>query len=541
VSFIKKTNVKKNKNMKKYLIFLSAIALASCKQYLDVNTDPNNATITKSIYIFTNAEQQTAVQVTANQGLGSTWSGYWAHSTSFTGGSNEKTYVFTNNDFNFFDGYYDVLTDYEYVVNNAVKDGVGYLKGPAKILECLMWQKVVDLYGNVPYSQALKGTAFTYPVYDDAKTIYEDLITKLSTAISDINSATWPLNEPQDIIFKGDKTQWIQFANSLKLRILIRQSNMSGRDSYITGAINAISGGFISDNVYAQPGYAKTAGKLNPFYQTYGFDQNDLPTGTFAYRKMNKVIIDWLKNTNDTFRLQRLATPQEQIRVASGTTSNPADYQGVPMGSPVGYLEAVCSGIGSVQVNTNKSLNAAFDAGRPSILFTLAESEFLQAEAATRYGLLGSGATHYQAGVEAAFRLAAATQTGTSTATATTSNTKADAYILTAGTIGSTGIYLNYTLAPTTADKLRTIQVQKWEALCDIDGFEAWAEYRRTNTAPAGVVSFTGCIPYSPRSVTVTGAEPVRLFYPLREESVNSANVPQGINVFTSKVFWDAN
>jgi len=528
-------------NMKKYLIILSAVVLASCKQYLDVNTDPNNATITKSTYIFANAENATASAVTASQSLGSTWSGYWAHSTSFTGGSNEKTYVFTNNDFNFFDGYYDNLTDYEYVVKNAVKDGVGYLVGPAKIMQALMWQKTIDLYGNIPYTQALKGTAFTYPTYDDAKTIYEDLITKLSTAISDINSASWPLNDPQEIIFKGDKTKWIQFANSLKLRILIRQSNMAGRDPYITGAINAISGGFLTDNVYAQPGFAKTSGKLSPFYGTYGFDQNDLPTGTFAYRKMNKVIIDWLKNTGDIFRLQRLATPQEGIRAVSGTTSNPGDYQGVPMGSPTGFLEAVCSGIGSVQVNTNKSLTPAFDATRGAIVFTLAESEFLQAEAAHRYGLLGSAATHYQAGVEAAFRLAAATQTGTATATAATANAAADAYILTNPT-GVSGIYLSYAAAPTPADKLRAILVQKWEALCDVDGMEAWALYRSTNTTNAsGVVSATGCVPYSPRSVTVTGAEPVRLFYPLREESVNSGHVPQGINVFTSKIFWDAN
>jgi hypothetical protein len=528
-------------NMKKYLIFLSVIALASCKQYLDVNTDPNTATTTKSIYVFTNAENVTASHVTASQSLGSTWTGYWAHSTSFTGGSNEKTYVFTNNDFNFFDGYFDNLNDYEYVVKNAVKDGVGYLVGPAKVMQVLMWQKVVDLYGNVPYSEALKGTSFTYPAYDDARTIYEDLIAKLTAAIGDINSATWPLNEPQDIIFKGDKTKWIQFANTLKLRILVRQSNMAGRDAYITGAINAISGGFITDNVLSNPGYAKTAGKLSHFYQTYGFDQNDLPTGTFAYRKMNKVIIDWLKNTNDIFRLQRLATPQEQIRAASGTTANPGDYQGVPMGSPTGFLEAVCSGIGSVQVNTNKSLVAGFDATRPSIIFTLAESEFLQAEIAHRYGLLGSAATHYVEGVRAAFRLAAATHTGTASATAATANAAADAYILT-NPAGVSGVFLNYATAPTAADKLRAIQVQKWTALCDIDGMEAWAEYRRTNTTNAsGVVTFIGCCPYSPRSVTVSGAEPVRLFYPLREESVNSGHVPQGINVFTSKIFWDAN
>jgi hypothetical protein len=252
------------------------------------------------------------------------------------------------------------------------------------------------------------------------------------------------------------------------------------------------------------------------------------------------VVIDCLKNSIDFFRLQRLATPQEQIRQVSGTTSNPADYQGVPMGSPTGYLEAVCSGIGSVQVNTNKSIVAAFDATRPAILFTLAESEFLQAEAAVRYSLLGSATTHYQEGVRAAFRLAAATQTGTASATAAAANAAADAYIATATPVN--GIYVSLTAAPTTADKLRTIWVQKWEALCDIDGMEAWAEYRRTNTTTsAGVVTFTGSVPYSPRSVTVTGAEPVRLFYPLREESVNSGHVPQGINVFTSKIFWDTN
>src|SRR6185503_11579844 len=109
--------------------------------------------------------------------------------------------------------------------------------------------------------------------------------------------------------------------------------------------------GFLTDNVLAQPGYAKTAGKLNPFYATYGYDQNDQLNSNFAYRKQNKVIVDWLKNTNDLFRIQRITTPQEQIRTAQGVTSNLGDYQGVPMGSPTGWLEAVCSGIGSIQIN----------------------------------------------------------------------------------------------------------------------------------------------------------------------------------------------
>jgi hypothetical protein len=553
----------KTKNMKKYLILFSIIALASCKKYLDVNTDPNNATITKASYVFTNAEAVTAADkdgrggTTASaQSLGSTWTGYWAHSTSFTGGGQEKTYTFTNSDFDYFNNWFDNLNDYQYVINHALGDGVGYLLGPAKIMQAFVYQKMVDVYGNVPYSEAFSPQATIFPKYDNAQTIYESLITKLTEAISDINSATWPPNEPADIIYKGDKTKWIRLANTLKLRILMRQADMPGRASYIMGAFNAISGGFITDNVYVQPTYIKTTGKMNPFYANYGFDQNDLPTGTFAYRKMNAVIVNWLKNSGDVFRMQRVITPQEQIRVTQGTTANPADYQGVPLGAQSGFLEAVCSGIGTIMINTDKSLNPGFDALRPSILMSLADAYFLQAEYQERFVGSGTAGALYAEGVKAAFRLAAATYSGTATASAATADAQAIAYMsATPGFVSVPGgpgypsandkIFINYSstdTANTAARKLRAIWVQKWIALCNVDGMEAWSEYRRTNTTnAAGVVQLYGCVPYSPRSVSAsTPSEPVRLFYPIREESVNSNNVPQGINVFTSKIFWDA-
>jgi hypothetical protein len=523
--------------MKRYLLFLGLLSMVSCKKYLDVNTDPNNATVTKANYVFTNALAVTAGnQVGGAHALGSTWTGYWAHSTSFTGGGQEKTYIFTNNDFDYFTGLYDNATDYQYVIDHAAADGFPHLVGPAKIMLALVYQRLVDLYGDVPYTQALQGTKFTYPKFDDAKTIYEDLVTKINSGIADVNSATWPLSESADIMFKGNKTLWIQLANTLKLRIVMRQSNMAGRDSYITGVINAISGGFLTDNAYVNPGYTKTAGKLNPFYGNWGYDQNDAQTGNFAYRKMNAVIINWLKNSGDIFRLQRIATPKG----TSVPSSNPGDYQGVPMGSPTGYLEAVCSSIGSEQIVLG-------DASRASILMTAAEAYFLRAEAFAKYGIasVGTDASNYTSGVRSAFRLAAATQAGTGTSTNSAADAAADAYI--AGSSPTNGVYINYASATTTADKLKAIWVQKWVALCNIDGLESWAEYRRTNTTnAAGAVLTYGNCPYSPKSVAATspgGAEPVRLFYPLREESVNSANVPHpaGFSVFTSKIFWDAN
>ncbi|MFI5133040.1 MAG: SusD/RagB family nutrient-binding outer membrane lipoprotein [Chitinophagales bacterium] len=527
--------------MKKYLIFFAALAMVSCKKYLNVNINPNTATVTKANYVFTNALKVTAdIEVGGLGALGHTWTGQWAHSTSFTGGGQEKTYVFTNNDFNFFDGIYDNLTDYQYTIDHAAADGFPHIVSPAKIMQCLMYQKLVDLYGNVPYSQALKGTAFTYPAYDDAQTIYSSLITTLTAAIADIKATTWPLNEASDIFFSGNKTNWIKLANTLKLRILMRQSYMASRASYITTELNNIvteGSGFITDNVYCNPGYTKTSGKLNPFYANWGFDQNDAQSGNRAYRMMNNVMITYLKNSTDQYRLSRIADTVPGSGPALST-----NYAGVPMGSATGYLSSSVSPIGREQIVKG-------DAGRSSIIMTVAESYFLQSEAALVFGIGSWGTVQnlYNSGVQWAFRLATATQAGTATGTNASADAAATLYL----TPGSGAPFADWNLATTTVLKRTFIQVQKWVALCNIDGSELWAEYRRINTTDAsGVVSATpgangafGCSPYTPHSVVVapTSPEPVRLFYPLRESSVNGSNVPAGINVFTSKIFWDVN
>ena len=111
--------------MKKYLIIFAAVALGGCKKYLDVNVNPNTPTQTKASYIFTNAQARTvANQVGGVHSMSSSWVGYWGHSTSFTGGGQEKTYVFTNNDFNYWDGMFDNLADYQYVLDHADADDV---------------------------------------------------------------------------------------------------------------------------------------------------------------------------------------------------------------------------------------------------------------------------------------------------------------------------------------------------------------------------------------------------------------------------------
>ena len=121
--------------MKKYLILFGAVvALGSCKKYLDVNKNPNTpeASTAPANLVFTNAvNAATGYQVGGSHSLGSTWSGQLSHSTSFTGGGEEKTYSFNNTNFNNFDGAYDILNDFEFVKNNS-KNNTGISNGLAK-------------------------------------------------------------------------------------------------------------------------------------------------------------------------------------------------------------------------------------------------------------------------------------------------------------------------------------------------------------------------------------------------------------------------
>lgn len=519
--------------MKKYLIIFAALAMGGCKKFLDVNTNPNVATTTPANYVFTNAQARTAAnQVGGVHVMSGSWVGFYGHSTSFTGGGQEKTYVFTNNDFNFWNGMYDNLADYQLVVNNAEKDGVASLIGPAEVMKAYVFQKLVDLYGNIPYKEALQGTAFLEPKYDNAQEIYDSLVKKVTDAIALMKGQTWPLNNASDIMFKGNKTMWLKFANTLKLRLLIRQTYVPSRgSSYIVPQINTIlseGSGFLTENAYVQPGYSKSVGKLNPFYGTYGYTETDAQTGTFAYRRLGAVTVNFLVATGDIFRLSRIARPKP-----GGNPALFSDYVGIPLGgSSNAYLESNTSPIGSMQIVQG-------EAGRPSILMSAAEAYFLKAEAAERYAIagLGSARSNYEEGVREAFRLAAGTYLGTTTSYGLSlsggapSATDADA-VAAANTYLASGQPLaDWDDSP---DKLRAIWVQKYLALIHVDGLEAWSEYRRTNGASTGIA------PTSPHSVATTSPEPVRLYYPKTEENVNSKNYV-GVNVFTDRIFWDVN
>ena len=226
-----------------YIITLAAVFGTGCKKsFLDVNTNPNALPTATPAFVISNAINQTASGMVGPNELGMFWSGHWTQSNGYILSTTLFKYEFTNNDFNYWDGTYDNLQDYKFVLDNADGYSQKYLVGPAKIMMAYQFQKLVDMYGNIPFSEALKGVSNLAPKFDDQKSVYAGLITWLDGAIKDCkdNSNFASQYASYDIVFKGNLTKWIKFANSLKLRILMKQSKVSGAGSTIVTEINKI-------------------------------------------------------------------------------------------------------------------------------------------------------------------------------------------------------------------------------------------------------------------------------------------------------------
>ena len=513
----------------KFRFFLFAITIigfvgSGCKKsWLDVNKDPNNITGTASVsLVFTNALAQTVANEVNQNELGSYWGGQWTQSSSYIFSATTFAYQFTNSNFNYFDPIYDNLEDYQYVINNAAATGQPYFKGPAQVMKAYLFQKLVDLYGDVPFTGALKATGNLFPQYEDQKAIYESLIPLLDSAIANLKANAFAsTNTAPDISFAGslragNKNKWIKFANTVKLRILMRQSRIANRDAYIVTELKKIVAegtGFLDagQDMAVNPGYVQSTGKQNPLYDTWGYDPAGSKRSLGRYPRPTKFLFDQLIAANDTFRLKRVAYAKGGEGSTSGVSSVAevtSNYVGVPYGAPSGYTAPSTSYIGP-------SVIAKGVYNNPLYLITAAESQFLLAEAAFRYGsqvtFAKTAQQYYEQGVIESFRLLGVPN-----------------YADRANTLLTSGISESDWTA--SADKLKAIWRQKWLALVNFGGLEAWTEYRRTNYPN---------IPLS-AGAPATQPVPVRLYYPNTEVGANSNTPKQAADVvFKNRLFWD--
>ena len=501
--------------MKKYIILLVIIltAGAGCKKsYTDINQNPNSPTSSSitADFLLPNVQVPMAALVGAT---GSSyrvlnhWMGQWVRGGDFGANAEEESYKLTTT---FGQGLwttlYNILQDVNTMEVKATAAGQNFYVGAAKVMRVEGYRQLVDMYNDVPYSQALNLGSFIQPKYDKGEDIYKDLFVQLDQALVAFDAATpgqSPRTSVADVIFAGNTTNWRKYINTLRLKLVLRLSETSGIINVNEQMGKITSDGFLNSSVFAnvQPGYLVTAGKLNPFYNRYQADENAIESDKF--NRANPYTFDSLSANNDP-RLMYYYSPAK-IPLSG------VQYRA---GSPYGQLPGT---IASDNQSNVAGPGLAKSPTQSQWLLTGMESLFLQAEARAR-GYLTGGPTAkelFDEGIRASFNFLNVT------------NASNAANIL----IASGRRLYTYPVGGSISDQVRIIIAQKYFSLVGMAPLEIYSDYRRTG------------FPVVPLSVR-SGADPkmpVRFPYPQSEYSFNSASVlSQGtINTQSSLVFWD--
>ncbi len=502
------------------VILAATLAIDGCKKgFLDVNNDPNRVTdanVTAEL-IFPQAEAAMGVRAASADFLTfDQWVGYVAQNGTFAQQQDLITYNISFATGNtLFVNDYDVLFDLHQSEVKGIAEGDTSLAGASVILEAKLWQELVDLFGDIPYSQAFQPNTFPKPKYDKAQDIYNSLLGRLDTAIAYMQLSPKKAFVNADIINHGNTTLWTHFANTLKLRLLIRQSEIPGFNPSAEIAKIISSGGPLmhGESISVNPGYVNDVNKQNPFYANFGWD----PTGVVALpsNNANAYIVNILKSTNDP-RLSRFFYPVGFTGTTFAGAVFGAALSTIPTASSLSYF-------GPALVGGINSSNAGNGTGavQNQWIYPSYESMFLYAEAVARGWIPGSAQAAYMAAVTESFEWLGVPNADAAAATYMANTPSA-----------------NWANAGTTVlAQARFIAFQKYIANTTIDPLESYADIRRLH-----FLTDNGYISAAPGKLSTT--LPLRLLYPQSEYTSNGGNVPKQTggasgNAFTDKLFWE--
>ncbi|MEO7960292.1 MAG: SusD/RagB family nutrient-binding outer membrane lipoprotein [Ginsengibacter sp.] len=483
------------------LLLISMLFLSiGCKKTFDINQDPNNPTLdvgTPKIVFPVAAMGVAAVSGGDLAILGGIFGEQLTQAAASGQYKNIDQYDMKTTDNN---AQYTTIFAYglknaQFVIDKAKQseDWSFYLMGT--VIKAYAAELLVDLYDQIPYTEALQGSSNLNPHFDDGYSIYKALLDELDTALSkDFDArtvtdlrATGEGNV--DIVFGGDIQKWIQFANTLELKMYLRMINAKPAEAQKgVEDLYARNATFLSSDA-AVTGFIDAASQSNPL-----FEQNIRQLNTPGNLVGSTTYVSFLKENNDP-------------RIVTFFGSN----------------SAVSLDQGDYLNTSSEALSAAVFKQTPIdpvVFLSSAESYFLQAEARARY-FAGSGAkSRYEQGVLAAF--SSVGEDGTSFIA------PGGAYEYPSGTL---------------SENIEAIIVQKWASLPYGDHFiEGWFDKLRTGYPKTSSVYSTdpsyipGQFVVSKNSVLPPGQFPKRQVFPDVEISRNP-NTPALVPI-TTPVWW---
>ncbi len=258
------------------MIFTGIVGISSCKKFLDINKDPDRLPDSNSPI----AQLLTSAQVNLGFEGGSDlfrFSTVIMQQMSGEASQPNQTYEYyrynitgtdQNNVWSSINA--TTLSDLELIIKQG--GASPYYTGIAKILKVYEYAKVVDVWGDVPYTQAQQLTGNLQPAYDDDATIYPKLITLLTDAVNELNAVSSVLTPgTNSVMYTGTyatiKANWIKLANTLKLRLLLHYSKINPAFcvAQITALVNTAGITFMASNADSyQMAFYDVAAQRNP-------------------------------------------------------------------------------------------------------------------------------------------------------------------------------------------------------------------------------------------------------------------------------------
>lgn len=456
--------------MKKILMLITiAFLFYNCNKFEDTNVSPVLLTEASTKALLTNSQQSISDLVFGNAASARLAALYVQHLAE---GPYPGPSLYNDRNLSFSTWYTGPLYNLQTIINynnegSDAANGNGSKNNQiavARILKAYFYLLMTDKWGDIPYSQALKGNEAYAPVYDKQQDIYTNLFKELSEAAAQINEAEAKV--VGDVIFNGNMASWKRFANTMRMVMGLRLSvkdPTKGKAEYAS----ALAAGVISSNSQNMA-YAFIAGdpnNSNPWYNNYvASNRNDYA--------ISKTLTDYMEPKSD---------PRLRIygEILAGNV-----VKGLPYGKNQAVnIPAAYSRIGSF----------FRDQGAAMPIFNYAQVLFMRAEAAKLgYETGGDAAAEqfYKDAIKASWQ-----QYGVFNQAAY------DAYILLPG------------VAYTAATGHNQIMTEKWVHMY-LNSWESWNDWRRT-----GFPTLTPAVDaIDPRGI------PLRLGYPTNEVSLNNAN-----------------
>ena len=490
-------------HIKYILSFIIIFFIAACdKDFESINTNPASANDIPPEFLFTNALLSGALN--SNQAGGATLS-YAAcfiqhlASTKFNW-QGDKYY---NDPFHgnalFNDAYRNevkTLTELLRMLDKMPEKQ--NLQAMARIWRTVVFHRLTDFYGDLPYSEA--GLAFAEkiyePIYDTQQNIYEDMLQELEAACAALDgSKSTPAQA--DILYNGDVEKWRKFGYSMMLRLAMRLTKVDN-DMAAIWSKKALTGGIMTDDNYsALVSRATGPADINKNGISHFLSIED-------QGRICKTFVDWLQNHNDprldVYAWQKLGN----------------DWLGLPNGIDDLHIIEFVGGNDLDSFTRINPLLLNLDA--PSIIMSAAEPQLLAAEAALRGWSQEDPTVHYESAIRASMKM-----WGRFDGSLSIGDQAIDEYLI------------NNPLPANSDNAIPFIQEQYWAATF-LNELETYANWRRTGYPELIPVNFPGN--------ATGGTIPRRLRYPQVEYSVNNANISeaidrQGPDEMRTRVWWD--